>query len=239
MKRSAEEKATLRAQFRAMPLREKLDYIITYYKLELVLALLVLVAVCSIGRRVLFPVEPMLYVGCVNVTLGSDSEAALTTDFVAAQGGNSARTPVELYTGLYLSADPSAENHQYAYASRMKVMASINSKKLDVVLMNREAYDAFSANGYLLDLAAQPEWAVQFAPLLTENDVVLEDNEVDYLLGEAAAHEMTTETAVNALALRDTAFFARCGFTDEVYLGVLANTPRPETCLQYAAQLCG
>ena len=237
MKRSTEEKAALRKAFRAMPPREKLDYIFTYYKFELVIALLVVVAVVSIGQRVLFPVKPMLYVGCANVTVGDDCEAALTTDFVAAQGGNSARTPVELYTGLYLSANPAPEDHQYAYASRMKIMGAINAKKLDVVLMNREAYDAFSANGYLLDLGAYEAFSA--SPLLTENEVVLEDNETEYLLGEADTLEMTTTTTANALTLDGTAFAARYGFSDTVYVGVLANTPRAEVCEAYLAALCG
>ena len=41
-----------------------------------------------------------------------------------------------MYSALYLSDDPEAENHEYAYASQLKLMGAINAGSLDVVLMN-------------------------------------------------------------------------------------------------------
>ena len=35
----------------------------------------------------------------------------------------------------------------------MKLMGSVNAGRLDLVLMNREAYDMLSKSGYLLELA--------------------------------------------------------------------------------------
>ena len=41
----------------------------------------------------------------------------------------------------------------------------------------------------------------EFSPLLTENEVILSDNSVDYLLGNEAEERIVTETVPNSLAV--------------------------------------
>lgn len=232
MKHSAEERARLRAQVRAMSLPEKLEYIFTYFKLPIALGVLAIVLVCNVAGRLLFPVKPVLYVGVVNVAIGDDCEAALTEEYVARIAGDPKRSPVSLYKNLYLSADPAAQDHEYAYASRMKLMAAVNAKELDVVLMNREGYDLLSADGYLMELPRD------FSPMLVENAVVLENNELDCLLDTAQEPVYITRSAANAIDLSDTPFCDRFGFSGAVYAGILANTPRTDTAMDYLAFLC-
>ena len=146
------------------------------------------------------------------------------------------------YTGLYLSDSPAAENHQYSYASRLKVLAAVNAKQLDVVWMNREAYDIFSQSGYLLDLSEflsqnSPELYPDLAPYLIENDVILEDNAIAYTLNEADSYTSVTEKAVNAMEITDFHMVSDAGFPDSVYLGVIANSQRRSSDLDYIKYL--
>lgn len=154
MKLSEEERAANRAAFKAMGPAQKADYIFAYYKLPLVLALVAIVALGSVAWRAITHKDALLYVAFVNVAPPLDVDEALTSGFVEATGADPGREEVLCYRELYLSNSATVADHQYAYASKLKAMAAVEGHQLDVVLMNREAYDLLSVSGYLLDLTA-------------------------------------------------------------------------------------
>ena len=182
VKLSEKEKAAHKAAFKAMSPAEKAEHIFTYHKWTILLVLLVLLVIGSTIHRQLTQKKPVLYMAVINTTFGEDVEKSLTEDFLAQTGGDTRRQEVYLYRDLYLSEDADTLNHEYAYASKVKLGGAISAEKLDLVLMNREAYDIFSRQGYLLELTSLSD---AFSPYLTENDVILSDNSVDYLLGNA------------------------------------------------------
>ncbi|MBQ7473877.1 MAG: hypothetical protein IJS79_05970 [Oscillospiraceae bacterium] len=237
MKLPEREKAAHRAAFRKMSAAEKLDHIATYYKWPILLALIALIVLGSVLHRQLTYREPALYLALVNVSVGEDMEKALTEEYLAQRDPGAAGRAVYLYRDLYLSDDADVLNHEYAYASRMKVMGAIQSQKLDVAVMNREGYDLFSSNGFLLELpellAADPALEQALAPYLTQNSVVLSDNGIEYQLGEAETHDVVTEEAANALSAGVWPRFSDAGFSGEVYVGVLANSPRTDEAIRY------
>lgn len=242
MKLSKKEKAAQKAAFQAMSPAKKLDHILTYYKWPILLMLLALLVLGSAVRRQLTKREPVLYLGFANVAVGPDLEAALTEGFLRLEGGDPRRQEIYLYRDLYLSDHADVLNHEYAYASRMKVMGAIQAQKLDGVLMNREAYDLFSAQGYLLDLSAllsgsDPALYGQIAPYLTENTVTVSDNTLEWQLNEAETHEIVTETVRNGVALSSLPLFRAAGFEEPLYFGVLANSPRRDTAAAYLRYL--
>ena len=51
------------------------------------------------------------------------------------------------------------------------------------------------------------------------------------------AYIAVTEEAVNALNQSDVPRFCQAGFSGEVYVGIIANTPRLETCVEYLTYL--
>ena len=238
MKLSEKEKAAHRAAFRSMSLQEKLEHIFTYYKWPILLGLVALVILGSTVRRQLTKKEPVLYLGYANVEVGEDLEQRLTGDFLRVIGADTRRQEVALYRGLYLSDDADVLNHEYAYASQIKVMGAVNAKTLDVVLMNREAYDLLSARGYLLELTALPD---EFGPALrgciTSNAVILSDNAIEWQLGEAETHEVVTESVENGIALSSLPLFEGAGFDEPIYLGIIVNSPRLNEAMQYADYL--
>ena len=228
MKLSAEERRQRQEMFRQLSRAKKLEHIWLYYKAPILLTILALGILISGVYRAATQKEPVVYLACVNVSAGRDMEARLTEDYLTCRGLNPKRTEVRLYRDLYLSDDPAAVDHEFAYASRMKLLATINSRQLDLVLMNREAYDLCSASGYLLDLSNMVDSA-----FLTANQVILEDNAVEYNLNEAQEYTAVTETVYNALELTQLSVFQEAGFSGSVYIGIIANTPRPAACQDY------
>ena len=242
MKLSQQEKAAHRAAFRNMSVGKKLDHILTYYKGPILLTLAALLILGSVLHRQLTEKDPVLYTALVNVVVGPELEDELGSGYLNAVGADLRRQEVYCYSGLYLSADADVVNHEYAYASRMKLMGAIQARRLDLVLMNREAYDSFSENGYLLDLAAllsdsDPALYDSLAPALRENEVILEDNQIAYMLNEAEQPETRSQTVCNALELTDFPLFQDAGYEEPVYLGIVANSPRLTEAVRYLSFL--
>lgn len=228
MKLSPEERRQQREGFRQLTPEKKLEHIWLYYKAPILLTILALGILVSGVYRAATKKDPVMYLACLNVSVGEDMEARLTEDYLTCRGLNPTRTEMRLYRDLYLSDDPAASDHEYAYASRMKLLATINSKQLDLVLMNREAYDLCSASGYLLDLTNLVDSAY-----LTANQVILEDNAVEYNLNEAQEYIAVTQTQSNAVELTQLSAFQEAGFSGSVYIGIIANTPRLPECQDY------
>lgn len=238
MKRSPEEIAALRESFRKMDMAHKAEYIYMYYKWFILLGIVVLVILGNTLHRQLTKKNVTLYLGMDNVSVGTELEQTITIDFVQWLGQNPKKNEVLAYKGLYLSSDAATEDHQYAYASKMKVMAAVNAQKLDLVLMNREAYDLLSQSGYLLPLTELPE---SLTPYLMENEVILESNAIDVQLNTAEDYRIVTETVPNGLDVSEFPIFRDAGFDGAVYIGFLANIPHYDTAVSYLEYLftCG
>ena len=132
--------------------KAKLRYIWDYYKFPLIILCIVVYvigyAVCGhITKK-----NTVLSVAFVNVAPGDALSEQLGSGFLTAQQIDPKKNEVYLYTGLYLTDNENDPNHQYTYASRMKILGAIDSESLDVVLMNKEAFDAFSQNGLLCNI---------------------------------------------------------------------------------------
>ena len=229
MRLTERERQRNREAFRAMGLAEKADYVFSYYKLPLVIALIVLVATGSIVHRVLTRKDTVLYVALTNVVPPADVEARLTTDYVESTGRDTRTDEVSLYRELRLTEDASLMDHQYAYASRLKLMAAAEDRKVDVALMNRESWDLLSAAGYLLDL----ESLLPDDDALRTNTVVLESNQVEVDLNEADELEVKTAEAANALEVTDAPLFGGFSGGEPLYIGIFANTTRTHEALRY------
>ncbi len=234
VKLSEKEKAAHKAAFQAMSPAKKAEHIYTYHRWTILLILLVILILVSILHLQLTQKKPVLYLAVINASFGEEVQKRLTVDFLTEAGCDTRRQEVYLYRDLYLSEDADALNHEYAYASKLKLSGAISAEKLDLVLMNRDAYDIFSRQGYLLELTSLPN---AFSPFLTENEVILSDNSVDYLLGNAAKEQFVTETVTNSLAVSSLPLFRDAGLDGALYLGIVANSPRQDEAAAYLRYL--
>ena len=236
------DEQAVRDAFRRMGPREKFGYILTYYWWAILLSVIAAVILGSVIYGRVTKKQMLLHIACLNVNAGSDLEESLREGYLRFAGEDPKKTDVLLYRDMYISADPAEADHQMAYASRLKLMATINGKLLDMVLMNREALEILSAADYLLDLSAFAEEGgipEELRPYLTENVVVLEDNAIEYNLNEADEYREVTALKTNALDLSGISVIREAGFPDSVFLGIIANTPRQEQSLDYLDYVLG
>lgn len=234
MKRSPEEIAALRESFRKMDTAHKIEHIYTYHRWTILLILIALYIVSSTAYRQITKKAVPLYVGMVNVSVGTELEQTITDEFLTSLELNLKKNEVLMYRGMYLSDNASDEDHQYAYASRLKIMAAVNAKELDVVFMNQESYNLLSNVGYLLPLEALP---AALSPYLAQNEVVLESNAIEVQLNQADEYRVVTETVTNGVNVSAFPVFRSAGFDDTVYIGIIANTLHYDTAVSYLEYL--
>lgn len=218
--------------------RQKLEYVLAYYKLPLVLALIASIVLGTIVHGTLTHKTPVLYVAYANVAPRDELDTTLTIGFLEHRGADPRVHEVVAYHDLYLSDKASQPDHQYAYASRLKLMAAIDNGQLDIVLMNREAYDLLSASGYLLDLdkARQGNEALleTLSPYLVSNTVIPSDAHTE--AGEDSTRSIDSTNAVDVTTVPALSY----SFGGEpLYLGIIANTSRKEVSLTYLAYVLG
>ena len=233
-----------RRKFRTLNGRARVRYIWDYYKLPIAVFLILayIVGYNIYGR--LTHKDVILYAGLVNVAAGDDLMSELDSGFLTWNGTDASKNMLRLYTGLYLTADEDDPNFEYVYASRVKILATIDGEQLDLVLMDREAFDAFASEGYLLNmedfLNEQLSDYENFETLraaLTTNTAVLEDNATEVRLDPSVEYYAVTEDYPMALELSQSPVIRRAGFNGSVYLGIIGNTPRPETSASYIRYL--
>ena len=202
-----------RDAFRKMDFKERLAYIFEYYKLPMFTACVALIVAVTSTIHSLTKKDPVLYLAYINAYMES----------------NPKKTTVTVYKDLYISDDASVENHEYAYASKMKIIGAISARNLDVVLMNREACDLMSESGFLLDLSEleDSDLYAKIEPLLVINEVIIDDNAIEYRLNEAEEYVYTSEKVPNAVDVSDLPLFKDAGFNGDLYLGIIANTKHP------------
>lgn len=223
--------------------KQKVQYVWDYYKFPIAVCLILLYIIGYTVHGHFFKKEILLYTGLVNVSAGERLTDELSGGFLDSLDADASEAELKLYTGLYLTDDPDDPDHEYTYASRIKIIASIDDEKLDVVLMNREAFDAFSQNGYLSNMEdllrdtgsqAMAEWK----PYLVSNMVILEDNADALLQDDSLDYQAVTEEYPMGLNVSQTGVFQQAGFEEDVYLGVIKNSPRLDMAAKYIRYLC-
>lgn len=237
MKLSDQEKRERRRRFLQMSFPEKADHIITYYKAHIVIIILTLIAIISCISGYLTSKTPILYAAEINVVFGDDSRKALYSDFPRKNGLDPRRNEIRVYSGLYLTASSGEETHSYSYASGIKIMGAIDAEKMDIVFMNREAYDILSGRGYLMELSGliegEPFSDRRTKPELVSNSVILSDNSLEIALDETISPGQKTTRAENAIRVNNCSLLKNEHPDGDIYLGVIANSPRIDKAADY------
>lgn len=229
------------------PLRDlhgakKIQYIWDYYKLPLVILGIILYVIVYILYRHLTYKDTILYTALVNINAGETLTEQLTEGFLEVSGIDTSDNKLHLYSGLYLTDDENNEYHEYTYASRMKILASIDGELFDVVLMDREAFDAFSQNGYLCDLddllvKENPDFYNDISPFIVNNIYIEEDNSFELIFDSSIPYSAVTEEYPMGLDISQARLIRQAGFGETVYFGIIENSPRKETAVAYLQYL--
>ena len=236
------ESYTEKEKWDSMSNGRRAQYIWDYYKLPIVIICVIVYMLSYTVYRHVTHKDTVLYTALVNVGLGGVLEGQITTGFLDDQGINSGKNQLMLYSGWYLTDDSSSEYHEYTYATRLKILAAIDGEQLDVVLMNREAFDAFAQNGYLYNLEEllpeiSPELYDEIEDYIITNMEILEDNSQDLMFDPNLEYISETTEYPMAVDLSEAAMIKDAGFGDSVYFGILGNSPRTEMAVEYLGYL--
>jgi len=224
--------------------KKKIGYIWEYYKFPIAAACIVLYLVGYMVYGHLTHKDAILYTALVNVTVGDDFAEELTGGFLDYVGADRKKSEVELNTGLYVAGSSGGGDSERAYASNVKITASVAGQSLDVVLMDKGAFDVLSRGGFLCNLAdvlsqEDPALYEELKPWLVSNEVVLEDNSDDVQPNSAETDTAVTDEYPMGIDLSQSELVAKEGFGDPLYLGIIANTPRRTEAVSYVRYLAG
>ena len=206
----------------------KIQYIWDYYKVPLFTAALLIYIICYIIFRHATDKD--------FINSFPESDYAVS-DANTKDSMESKNAIVDLAKDLYLTSDPDSEYHQYVYASRLKILASIEAEKLDIVLADREAMDAFAAQGFLMPLESVFADDPQILDRLETGTVILEDNQIDVLLDDSVTYEAVTRDEKAYLDLSGLNVLPGMPEGRPVYIGIIANTPRQDTAVAFVRRL--
>lgn len=220
----------------------KIRYIWDYYKLPIFIAI---VLVYILGYFIYGKIthrDMILYTAAVNVGDTDELQVYLKDDFLKKEKINTKKEDMTLYHGLYLTTDTESEYYGYSYASEMKIIGALEAKQLDVVIMDREAFDAFCANGYLEDLDKfLPKYDSKLYSEhkndLVSNTIILSDNADEVSRNKDIAYEAETKEATLGLSLTDSSFAGKFGIKDDVFVGVIKDSTRQSCICDYIRYL--
>jgi len=183
--------------FKQLSAKQKLQYIWDYYKIHIIVTVVLICAIFSIVKTVKHAGSVDLYLAYVNVAV----DDAINDDLADRSG-----LIISSYKDLLITEDPSSENLEYAYASSMKLTSALSADRLDVII--GDSYAMSYANGaeYLVDIedfveANNPQLLDKLKPLF-----LLDDNGKAY--------------AIDVSALGP---FADAGYSEPIYLGIVAS----------------
>lgn len=182
--------------FKKLSAKQKLQYIWDYYKIHIIVTVVLICAIFSIVKTVKHAGSVDLYVAYVNVAVDDK-----VTDALLGSSG----LIISSYKDLLITEDPSSENLEYAYASSMKLTSALSADRLDVII--GDSYAMSYANGaeYLVNIenfveANSPQLLDKLRPLF-----LLDDNGKAY--------------AIDISALGP---FADASYSEPIYLGFIA-----------------
>lgn len=228
--------------FDTLTLPEKIQFIWNYHKVALSVIAIAVYIVCYLIFRVLTDTVPYLYVGMVNIVTSEQLTYNLTDGFLESEENLPKKSSIHALTQLYLTEALDNTDASYVYASQMKILAAIDGEELDLVLLDKDAFDAFSQNGYLCNMEEYlktwlPESYDQLSPFLEMNIEILEDNATDVMLNKELSYEAEVLEYPMGLNLSSCEMIRNAGFPEDLFLAIIKNSPRMETVSHYIGYL--
>ncbi len=223
---------------------QRVQFIWDYYKFPILIGSIVLILLVYGIFRAVTHKDPVLFSAYVNVFANDSFTEQITDGFVEELGENPSQKEVVLYTNWLLSDDPEmdASSVQYEYAMRVRALATIEAKELDVALMDQDGFDFFAKNGYLMNIDElladkDPALRERLKPFMVSNTEVLSDNMEDVVADPSVEYVSETTEYPMALDLSFSSAAQDTGYQGTIYVGIVGNSPRMDTAVEYLRYL--
>ena len=177
--------------------KQKLQYILDYYKIHIIVTAAIICILFSIIRTVQKNHDIDLYVAYVNIA-ADDSLLESIDDATCLNISN--------YTNLLITEDPASDNLEYAYASSIKLMSAISAGKLDIIVADSYGIKMAENAGYLTNPKDYLESKNPALANLLENYFIEDESHIPY-----------------AIDLSYSNLFVQAGFSEPIYIGIVAS----------------
>ena len=135
-----------------MTFKQKLDHIWTYYKEILLIAAALLVAlVFVINGLVKNSKDVLIHGAMVNISIEQEGYNYLSTDYFEKLGGDENKEEVQLEY-IYFGDLEDPQNSEYSYYSSMALIAQVENKMLDYMILDKYAMEYYIIQDIYLDL---------------------------------------------------------------------------------------
>lgn len=179
---SKEKRELEREKLASMHGLEKAEYILTYYKLYIVAALVIILAAYGIPKWINNMVndETYLYVAVVDAATEGEN---FIEDFRASLGDEEEHHKYLLDTGIFhtVTLDGGSE---LDYNAKVKLSSMVGSGSVDVLICPKDIYDLYSTEDeeervlYQMTELMGEEFVSEHQELCIEDAILMEDNEV-------------------------------------------------------------
>lgn len=230
-------------KLKQMTFREKAEYILEYYSLPILIVVVGTYLVISYIYAQVTRKDVALYSYLINVNLSDEVTEELETSFTDILELDPKKFETRVSRNLFLTYEQDNPDFEYTQASQQRLLAGIEAQQADVFLMNQEAFDAFSQNGFLLDLDTalaelDPEFHEQAAGSLRENILVTSENSAEVAKDPTIPYHEETETHVFGLEITDTPLIRASGLKGPFYAAIVENSPRKDRAVRFLRHLC-
>ena len=238
-----EERAALR---NGTP-KEKFQYFLDYYKLYVIVGILVLVSAGSIIYQMVTQKERAIFVALLNV-YEQESAEEYPQKFAEYAGIDMGEYDVMFDTSMYMDGSDLTAYDETTMATTQKLMVYIAAREIDVLIASESTTNSYAYNETFYDLSVllTEEQYEKYKPYFYYMDQAVADarNEAD-ASGEDYVNVPDYPSPRNPEAMENPipvgiyldaaeALKENYHFTDEtVILSVVANTEHPSTAAQY------
>lgn len=209
------------ADMKPMGFWQKLDHLWTYYKTEMYIALLLLMVAAMIATGIVNRNQKVRLSGVVVNHVSLDAYSYLSDGYYLHAGPEGGE--VQISNVIY--TDPTTnKNIDDTYNYTLQVIAMVEAKTLDYLVMDRVGLEGFMSQDFFMDLRL----------LLTEQELQRWEDALIYM-----QYDDTGEVMPVAICLDETDFGTRFPQEGSRYIAFVANTTRQQTCLDFWDYLVG
>ena len=193
--------------FKQLNNTQKLQYVWDYYKIHIIATAAIICIFFSIASTILKNKVEDLYVAYINI---------VTTDELLTSIDDATNLAISNYTNMLITENPEGENFEYAYASSVKLMSAISAGNLDIII----------ADSYGIQTAYSSEYLCNINDYLAKNNPALLNSLEPYFLYDKSGFPYAIDLSYSSI-------FNHAGFSEPVYLGIVASEDISPEVLEY------
>lgn len=199
----------------------KLENFFHYYKLYILVSIALVIFLIFSIRSCMNQVKPDFTIVCFGKVYCQDQTSA--------QNSVKERLPeIQAPSVQFLSSIP--DDAQYEYATQMKFVAMIAAKEIDLVIMDRENFDMYVAQGMFIPLDARlSELGFPEESLVEGQEIVDETDDSEPVYGpsyvygiDITGNEFLTENGI---------------YADSAVVGIIGNTDNTDKAFEFIRTL--